>query len=60
MEPERTTTNGAEETARDAASATGAIPDQQKPERSGVMKRFLKWLSRGAQQFRMSGTSCPT
>jgi hypothetical protein len=60
MEPERTTTKGAEEMARDAALATGAIAYQQEPGKLGLVKRFLKWLARGSQKYSMSGTSCPT
>jgi hypothetical protein len=60
MKPERTMTNGIEETAHDAVSAPGAIFNQQGAEKLGLMKRFLKWLSRGADQNRASGTTCPT
>jgi hypothetical protein len=60
MKPERTMTNGIEETAHDAVFASGAISHQQGAEKSGLMKRFLKWLSRGSDQNRMSGTTCPT
>jgi hypothetical protein len=58
--PEKTVTNGTEETARDAASAAGAIACPQEPGKLGFMKRFLKWLSRGSEKYRMSGSSCPT
>jgi SAM-dependent methyltransferase len=33
---------------------------QQKLENSGLLKRFLRWISRGAKQSNTDGTSCPT
>jgi SAM-dependent methyltransferase len=33
---------------------------QKKLENSGLLKRFLRWISRGAKQSNTDGTSCPT
>ena len=35
-------------------------PSQNKPERPGLLKRFLDWLIRGAAKSRLNGASCPT
>jgi hypothetical protein len=32
----------------------------QGPERSGVLKRFLGWIARGAKKSNLSAGSCPT
>ncbi|MBW2117640.1 MAG: hypothetical protein JRF53_01875 [Deltaproteobacteria bacterium] len=33
---------------------------QEQPEKSGLLKRFLDWLIRGANEANMGGGSCPT
>jgi len=33
---------------------------EKKPERPGLLKRFLDWLIRGAAKSRLNGASCPT
>ena len=33
---------------------------QKQPEKSGLLKRFLDWLSKGANEANMGGGSCPT
>jgi len=33
---------------------------QKQPEKSGLFKRFLDWLSKGANEANMGGGSCPT
>jgi len=29
-------------------------------EKTGLLKKFLDWLARGAGKYQMGGTSCPT
>jgi len=35
-------------------------PSQKEPEKSGLLKRFLDWLIKGAAKSHLNGTSCPT
>lgn len=41
-------------------SALKTTVDQQKTENQGFMKKFLNWISRGADRPGMSSASCPT
>jgi len=36
------------------------IFSQKKPEKSGLLKRFLDWIAKGAVESNISGKSCPT
>ena len=36
------------------------VLSDKKPEKTGVLKRFLDWLIRGAAKSHLNGTSCPT
>ena len=33
---------------------------QEKLEKSGLLKRFLDWIAKGAGESKIGGTSCPT
>lgn len=33
---------------------------QEKPEKSGLLKRFLDWIAKGAKEANMGAQSCPT
>jgi hypothetical protein len=33
---------------------------QEKPEKSGFLKRFLDWIAKGAKEANMGAQSCPT
>jgi len=35
-------------------------PSQNKPEKSGLLKRFLDWIAMGAAKSQLNRTSCPT
>jgi hypothetical protein len=35
-------------------------PSPKEPEKIGLIKRFLNWIARGAEEGHMSGTSCPS
>jgi hypothetical protein len=43
---------------------TGAVsenaPSRNDPEKPGLLKKFLDWLSRGAAKSHLNGRSCPT
>ncbi|MBW1845854.1 MAG: hypothetical protein JRJ27_01665 [Deltaproteobacteria bacterium] len=33
---------------------------QDKPGKSGIVKRFLNWIAKGVEKPEMGGNSCPT
>jgi hypothetical protein len=41
-------------------AVSGKALSQNEPEKTGVLKRFLEWLIRGAAKSHLNGTSCPT
>jgi hypothetical protein len=41
-------------------SVSKTIYSQNKPEKFGLLKRFLDWIAKGACESHMGRTSCPT
>jgi uncharacterized protein with ATP-grasp and redox domains len=44
----------------EAVSSPGKIASKHKPKKQGFMKRFLRWLAKGADQSRIAKSFCPT
>jgi len=41
-------------------SVSKTIYSQKKPKKSGLFRRLLDWIARGAAESHMGKTSCPT
>jgi len=52
--------DGTKERDDNASLDPNSVASKQDSEKSGFMKIFLKWIARGTDQLRMSGTSCPS
>jgi hypothetical protein len=58
MEPE--SVNGSPSECHNPVSASRKTPLKETPGTPGLLKRFLGWLTRGAEESNMGGRACPT
>ena len=58
MDPEIKNRNNTK--VHNVVSVSKTIYSQKKPKKSGLFKRFLDWIARGAAESNMGKTSCPT
>ncbi len=58
MDPETKNRNNTK--VHNVVSVSKTIHSQKKPEKSGLLKRLLDWIARGADESHMGKTSCPT
>ncbi len=54
------TKNGNNEKNHFTVAVSEKAPSQHETEKSGLLKRFLDWLIRGAAKSHLNRTSCPT
>ena len=58
MEPENI--NRRETKTHSMVSVSKITFAEEKPGKSGLLKRFLDWIAKGADELHMGRTSCPT